>query len=171
LATFVSIKQQYCKKGASLLEFVVTAAIVAILAGFLMKSVWFYQGQAEDVAVRHVVGNVRTALDVKLAQAKLSGKTLDVALLAEENPFNWLKDKPVNYAGEYYAPSDEQIGPGNWCFDRNDKTLVYLLNNRNPLGSSQLKRLKFKVKLLSLPKDNAKPAGASSVGVAFEQQT
>ena len=170
LATFVAIKQQRLQRGFKLFEFAVAAAIFAILVAVLLQRVWFYQGEAERVAVQQVVANVRTALEIKLAQGRLPGRAVDLTLLVEQNPLQWLSDKPPNYAGEYFSPTDQDVAVGNWYFDRHDKTLVYLLNNRNSFGSTELKRLKFKVKLFRLPKSSAKPSGTPDPdGVAFEQ--
>lgn len=166
LARFVSAKQ----RGASLLEFAVAVAVIGILMGLLLQRIWYYQGEAEKAAVEMTVANVRTALEVKVAEAKLPGRSIDFTFLAEENPFNFLKSKPANYAGELFNPSDKEIGEGRWCFDRADKTLVYLLNNRNSFVDAQSKRLKFKVKLFRLPQSLAKPSGTPEPeSVAFEQ--
>jgi general secretion pathway protein G len=163
---FVSAKQ----RGASLLEFAVAVIVVGILSGLLLQRVWYYQGQAEQAAVQLTVANVRTALEIKVTQAKLPGRSEDLTFLAEQNPLNLLKTKPDNYVGELYSPGKDDIGAGNWCFDRTDKTLIYLLNNANSFEDSQSKLLKFKVKLLRLPHSPAKPSGAPGFnGVAFEQ--
>jgi len=162
----VSAKQ----RGASLLEFAVSLIVVAILGGLLLQRLWYYQGEAEQVALKMTVANIRSALEIKVAQAKLPGSSLDLTFLTEENPLNLLKVKPVNYAGELYSPSEEDIGAGNWCFDRSDKSLIYLLNNEKSFEDSQSKLLKFKVKLTRLPQRPAKPSGApDNDGVAFEQ--
>lgn len=146
------------------------AAVLAILFGLLLRTVVFYQEQAELVAVRLVVSNVRAAIDIKVAEAKLPGRKVDFGRLAEQNPLDMLVEKPVNYAGEFFSPDAQEVEPGNWYFDRRDKVLVYLLNNGNSFGGTALKPLKFKVKLLRLPKNSAKPNGASELrGVAFEQ--
>lgn len=165
-ATSVSAKQ----RGASLLEFAVAAAVIGILISVLLQRLWYYQGEAELRAVEMTVANVRTALEMKVVEAKLPGRNRDLTFLAEENPFNLLKDKPVNYVGEFFRPSDNDIGAGNWCFDRADKSLIYLLNNGNSFRDAQSKRLKFKVKLFRLPHSPAKPSGTPATeGVAFEQ--
>lgn len=158
------------QRGASLLEFAVAILVVGILMGLLLQRLWFYQGEAERVAVQMTVANVRAALEIKATQSKLLGRSNDLTLLTEENPLNLLKNKPVNYAGEFFSPSDDDIGEGNWCFDRTDKSLIYLLNFGKSFEDAQTKRLKFKVKLLRLPHSPAKPSGApESAGVAFEQ--
>ena len=166
LTIFVTGKQ----RGASLLEFAVAVAIVGILATILLQRLFYYQGEAERVAVEHTVANVRTALEFKVTQGKLPGGSIDLTILAEQNPLNLLKNKPPNYSGEFFQPADEDIGKGNWCFDRYDKSLIYLLNNGNSFGDAPSKRLKFKVKLFRLPHSPAKPSGAPELdGVAFEQ--
>lgn len=162
--------QRWRQRGASRFEFAVTAAILAILAGVLLERVRFYQEQAELVAVRQVAANIRTALDVKVAQGRLPGHGVDLALLAGQNPIALLDRKPANYLGEYYSPDNAELPVGNWYFDRHDKTLVYLLNKRETFRNASAKLLKFKVKLFRLPTNVAKPPGASdTAGVTFEQ--
>jgi general secretion pathway protein G len=168
LPTFVTAKQ----RGASLLEFGVAVAVIGILMTILLQRIWYYQDEAEQASVQLTVANVRTALEIKVMQGRLPGRSVDLTILAEQNPFNLLIDKPVNYAGEYFSPADSDVAKGNWYFDRSNKTLVYLLNIRNSFGDAQLKRLKFKVKLLRLPYSPAKPSGTpDTLGVAFEQVT
>jgi len=162
----VSAKQ----RGASLLEFAVAVAVIGILIGLLLQRILYYQGEAEKTAVEMTVANVRTALEIKVAEGNLPGRKVDLTVLAEENPFNLLKHKPANYAGELYNPTDKEIGEGKWCFDRADKSLIYLLNNRNSFVDAQSKRLKFKVKLFRLPQSPAKPSATPEPErVAFEQ--
>jgi general secretion pathway protein G len=166
LTIFVTAKQ----RGASLLEFGIGVAVVGILATVLLQRLFYYQGEAERVAVQQTVAHVRGALEIKVAQGKLPGGSIDLLNLAEQNPLNLLKDKPANYAGEFFQPTDSDIGKGNWCFDRYDKSLIYLLNNGNSFVDAPSKRLKFKVKLFRLPHSPAKPSGTPAFeGVAFEQ--
>ena len=166
LAIFVSAKQ----RGASLLEFAVTVTVICILMGLLLQRIWYYQDQAERTAVEMTVANVRTALEIKVAERNFPGRNIDLTVLAEENPFNLLKHRPANYTGELFHPSDKEIGEGKWCFDRADKSLIYLLNNRNSFVDAQSKRLKFKVKLFRLPQSPAKPSATPEPErVAFEQ--
>lgn len=166
LTTFVTGKQ----RGAGLLEFATAVVIVGILMTILLQRVFYYQGEAERVAVEHTVANLRVALEIKVTQGRLPGGSMDLTALTEQNPLNLLKNKPSNYAGELFEPTDSDIGEGNWCFDRSDKTLIYLLNNANSFEDAQSKRLKFKVKFLRLPHRPAKPSGTpESTGVAFEQ--
>ncbi|MYM26131.1 hypothetical protein GTP46_26215 [Duganella sp. FT135W] len=159
LAMFVSAKQ----RGASLLEFAVTVSVIGILMALLLQRIWYYQDEAEKAAVEMTVANVRAALEIKVVEAKLPGRSIDLTIFTEENPLNLLKSKPANYAGELFNPNDKDIGAGNWCFNRTDKSLIYLLNKRISFVDAQSKRLKFKVKLFYLPQS---PEPGS---VAFEQ--
>ena len=166
LERFVSAKQ----RGASLLEFAICVSVIGILGALLLQRIWYYQGEAEHAAVQMTVANVRSALEIRVAQAKLPGRSEDLTFLTEQNPLDLLKVKPANYVGELYSPGREDIGEGNWCFDRTNKTLVYLLNNENSFEDSQSKLLRFKVKLLRLPHRPAKPSDAPGFNsVAFEQ--
>jgi general secretion pathway protein G len=163
-------RQRNRQFGASLIEFAVGASVIGILLTILLQRVWFYQGEAERTAVQQTIANVRAALDIKMAQSKLPGRSINLTLLAEQNPFDLLVDKPVNYLGEFFAPVERDFEAGNWYFDRRDKILVYLLNNANSFESAPTKHLKFKVKLLRLPNSPAKPLEPSAKdGISIEQ--
>ena len=167
---FVATKQQRLQQGFKLSEFAVAVCVLGILATLLLQRMWIYQSEAEEVAVRHVAANIRTALEIRLAQGQIPGQALDLTKLSQQNPLDLLTNKPSNYLGELSSPRESDVTPGYWYFDRNDHSLIYLLNYRNGFGSAQLKRLKFKVKLLRLPKNPVKPSAAPEpVGVAFEQ--
>jgi hypothetical protein len=169
-ASFVSVQQQGRQGGAGLMEFAVSAAVVAILAGMLLSRLYSYQGEAERVAMLYTVSGIRSALQLKQAQAHLPERALNLAQLAEKNPLELLDRKPKNYLGEFYSPDVRELAPGNWYFDRDSKILVYLLNERGVFGDSSLKQLQFKVKLLRLPMSPAKPSSAPEIpGATLEQ--
>lgn len=159
------------QRGYSVLEFVVALAVVAILMAVLLNRMAYYQAEAERVSLQATVANLRSALQIRLVASKLPQSTVNLTMLTEENPFTWLKDKPVNYAGEYFSPTDAQIGKGNWCYDRRDKSVVYLLNNPESFSGAKANRLKFKVKLLHLLNSSgaAENAAGTVVGIDIEQ--
>ncbi|MBJ7313588.1 type II secretion system protein [Rugamonas sp. CCM 8940] len=169
-ARTVSIQQQRRQGGAGLMEFAVSASVVAILAAMLLSRLYSYQGEAERVAMQYTVSAIRSVLQLKQAQARLPEHPLNLAQLAEQNPLELLDRKPRNYLGEFYSPDVRELAPGNWYFDRDRKILVYLLNERSVFGDSSLKQLQFKVKLLRLPLSPAKPSSAPEMsGATLEQ--
>jgi prepilin-type N-terminal cleavage/methylation domain-containing protein len=132
-------------KGFSLFELVVSLIIFAVLASVLLMRTLQYQEDAERQSVQRTVNVLRTALQTRLAKGGAILRPAALAHILEENPFDWLDQKPVNYLGEYYSPELEEMPVGNWVFDRRDKTLVYLLSGHRNFSFSASKFLKFKV--------------------------
>lgn len=158
-------------RGFTLFELAVSVAIIGILAAALLQRVVFYQGQAELAAMDQMVGSLRTALHLKAANLYVQHREGELVKLLDENPVDWLAEKPKNYAGEYFSPAKQQVQAGSWYFDRTDKTLVYLLNNTESFREGRPNVLKFKVKLLRAPFDEegrAKTPGTIE-GVVLEQ--
>jgi general secretion pathway protein G len=114
-------------KGFSFLELVIVIAIIAILTALFMNRALFYQEQAEKAAMEQVAGAIQSALIMQYGLILTRGKPSDVAILARDNPINWLQKKPHNYAGEFYAPTPQSAEPGNWLFDLKTRNLVYLV--------------------------------------------
>jgi hypothetical protein len=98
-----------------------------------------------------LIGTLRSALHLQIADRLVKGKTGEFKQLADQNPMNWLAEKPKNYAGEYYTPKPGMIAAGNWYFDLQDKDLVYLANNYAHLhtAAGEGNRLRFRTKLIT----------------------
>lgn len=139
------------KLGFTLIELAVVVAIVGILAAALLRSVVFYQEQAEKTAMEQLLGTLRSALHLQTAGLLVRSDLTGIRRLADQNPMDWLAEKPGNYAGEYYAPKPGMVESGNWYFDLQNKNLVYLANNHAHLhtapGESNL--IRFQVKLVT----------------------
>ena len=79
--------------------------------------------------------NIRTGLRYKVADLILANRASEIPTLADENPMNWLGERPPNYLGELdSAPADEP--KGQWYFDRRNRELVYTVNNRRHFSPS-----------------------------------
>jgi general secretion pathway protein G len=154
------------ESGFTLYEFAVAAGVLAALVGLLLVRTLFYQDEAEQAAVRQVVSNLRLALTLRVNELSGQEGKRGLKLLLEENPLDWLAEKPRNYLGEYYSPELKEIPPGNWVFDRRDKCLIYLLSDHKSFSSGASNLLKFKVEFAQLPFVNGKsrnrPAEAAS---------
>jgi type II secretory pathway pseudopilin PulG len=158
--------------GFTLYEFAIVAGVLGALVGVLLLRTQFYQDEAEQVAVRQVVSSLRIALTLRAAEVGAKEGQRGLLRLVEENPLDWLAEKPRNYFGEYYSPELKEIPAGNWVFDRRDKCLIYLLKDHKSSSLSASNLLKFKVEFAQLPKENGKsrnrPAEATT-GVVLSQ--
>jgi general secretion pathway protein G len=63
---------------------------------------------------------------------------------------NWLAEKPGNYMGEYFNPKSEEIPPGSWYFDLQDRSLAYALNQSEHFTSEngRVNLIRFRLKIL-----------------------
>jgi|SRR5882724_10992776 len=115
--------------GASHLEFIVSFVLFAIFLIVFMERAFYYQAVAEKTALEMTVANMRTGLRYKVADLMLKNRMSEIPTLADENPMNWLEERPENYLGEFdVAP---QTGTtGKWYYDRRGHELVYTVNNR-----------------------------------------
>ncbi|HEX9174272.1 MAG TPA: type II secretion system protein [Telluria sp.] len=156
--------------GFTLIESAVVAALFAIFVAILISRVHSYHAEAERVAAEQLVGTIRTALQVRAAKAVIESGDQGLLPLLEENPLGWLQEKPANYLGEYYAPEHADLPPGNWYFDRADRTLVYLFGSTKSFSSRTSIFLKFKVKFTRSPTPaELNRRTRNSTGLVFDQ--
>ena len=139
------------QRGFTLIEVAVVAVIFAILIGSLLTRVVFYEEQSERLAVKQTLGILRSAMDLQMADRLLHPSLRPMSQLAGDNPMNWLAKLPPNYVGEYAAPKPGTITRGNWYFDTNDHTLIYLPTYGDHLQTApgENGRLRFRVRLSS----------------------
>jgi prepilin-type N-terminal cleavage/methylation domain-containing protein len=160
------------QEGFTLLELMVVACIVAVLATVLLNRVRFYQKMAEKTAVEQTVAVMQSALQLRVASLIVSNR-LDAAVdLAQQNPMQWLAQKPNNYAGEYFDQLPEEDVSGRWYFDLKERNLVYFVRSAVKEKDAELPQLRFKTNLLlaasSFPVAE-RPAGKAIEGVVLEQ--
>lgn len=138
-------------KGFTLIEFIIVISIIVILAGLFLVRVPFYQEQAEKAAMQQVEGAIQSALVLRYGKLMTSGAVNEKELsrLANDNPINWLQQKPKNYAGEYYAPSPRAVAPGQWVFDLQSRDLIYVVDHGDYFtpGRDGNKWIRFHVRL------------------------
>jgi prepilin-type N-terminal cleavage/methylation domain-containing protein len=161
--------------GFTLLEVAVVAVIIAIMATILMNRVLFYQKVAEKTATEQTIGIMRSALHLQFASLIARNRVEDTQYLVGQNPMNWLAEKPGNYAGEFFGNAAESVVSGQWYFDLQDRSLVYLVHNHPNFSEATQNRpqLRYQVKLVLDVKDfpvNGGPiAGKTIAGVVLEQ--
>ena len=79
----------------------------------------------------------------------INGRDGEIESLRNENPINWLQEKPDNYVGEFYADAYARVRPGSWYYDLSLRELVYVLNlgaNFKP-GPDGRKWVRFRVRI------------------------
>lgn len=111
--------------GFTLIELVLVIGLVAAFAAVALEKLLRYQEMAEKVAMEHTVGVLRSALALRFAGRVASGMGIDTSGIAEENPMDWLAQRPDNYLGALYDPAYPDVPKGNWYFDRKTAELVY----------------------------------------------
>jgi prepilin-type N-terminal cleavage/methylation domain-containing protein len=119
------------QRGFTLLELIVVITIIVLLMGFFLDRALYYMEQAEKTAMEEVAGSIQSALTMQYGQALTRGKSSDIAALAQDNPMNWLQERPRNYGGEFFDPAPQAVESGNWMFDLKSRDLVYVIRNAN----------------------------------------
>jgi len=110
-------------------------ALMGIFLGVLLERALYYQEYAEKTAMESTVENIRTGLRYKVADLILANRMSEIPALADENPMDWLAERPPNYLGELdWVPADEP--QGQWYFDKRNRELVYTVNNRRHFSPS-----------------------------------
>lgn len=96
-------------------EWAVVALVVLGLIAFYTQHSRRLQGQAELAAVRATVGALRSALVIEHLRQVVAGER--ASMQVPPNPFDLLKQPPLNYSGVRSASSVRQPLPGHWFFD------------------------------------------------------
>lgn len=157
------------EQGFTLIELVVAITIIVALMGLFLNRFTYYQERAEKVAMESVAGTLQSALTMQYGQMLTRGKIADLPALAQDNPMNWLQQKPRNYAGEFYALTPQAVDSGNWVFDLKSRDLVYVLRNSHYFqpGKDGMKWIRFHVapnyEVSPLPSLRDEPAQLSGV--------
>ena len=117
-------------RGFTLIELVLVVLLVGTLAAYLYKQVSYYQERAELVAMEQTAGAFRSGLQYRVAAYLVSRHPDELVQLSRENPVNWLADKPSNYAGAFFGEPPTEVKAGDWYYDLQNNTMVYLVRQK-----------------------------------------
>ena len=149
--------------GASFVEFAVSIALMGIVVGVLLERVLYYQEYAEKAAMESTAENIRTGLRYKVADLILANRASEIPSLADENPMNWLGERPPNYLGELEsAPADE--AKGKWHFDKRNRELVYTVNNRRHFSPSLYRDFSVRYRVMRISAGAVTDSSPKSAG-------
>lgn len=135
--------------GFTLFELIVVVCIVALLAAILFNRLRLYEEAAEKAAMQQTAAAIKSALQMRVAAYMISGRDNEIENLRNENPINWLQEKPADYAGEFYADAYARVRPGSWYFDITRRELIYVVNladNFKP-GADARKWVRYRVRI------------------------
>ena len=149
-------------QGFTLFELLVVIAIIGTLGAVLLDRVLRYQEYAEKTAMEQTAGILRSALHLQLAEYLVRGKWQDVEKMALSNPMDWLAEKPENYLGEYLYPKPGEIPPGNWYFDLENRTLIYLVRSDRHFVADGEDRKWVRYQVSPVYGDNGKESGLAA---------
>jgi type II secretory pathway pseudopilin PulG len=133
--------------GSSLFELGVALIIVSVLAAVLLSRLGYYKEMLEKAAMESTLRNIKTGLQVHLAELIVTNRQAQAIRLESENPIQWLDEKPLNYGGSYRTPPNA----GTWYFDAGTHELVYVVNTGNRLEldtGAGPKQVRFRARLL-----------------------
>lgn len=137
------------QKGFTLLELVVVIIIISILGLFAIDRIFVIRHAAEQAAVKQLVGTIKSALGLEVAQHALNGNMAAVVKLQKTNPILLLSQSPNNYIGQKDDPT-HITKPGVWYFDKKQKALIYNVTYKENFKTSLkgLPRIRYRIKLI-----------------------
>jgi len=144
-------------QGISKFEFMIVVALFGILATFLLNRLSYYEEQAEKTNMEATERAIKNALRVQMAMLLIKGRVQDYALLAQQNPLDWLEPKTVKDNDPSGTVKTDWTLPDAWSFDVASRTLVYSVKHGDYFepDSAGQKRVRWQVKLvLDSPNDN-----------------
>lgn len=100
--------------------------LVAILFTVAANRLWGLQVLAEQTAMDTVIGNLRSALGMKVAELFTKGDMAGLRALEGSNPMALLAQTPENYLGEQAGQAARR---GSWIYRPGDRMLVYRVKN------------------------------------------
>ena len=116
-------------RGFTLFEFSIAALVLSAVAILFYHKLLFYQEQSEKAAMERTVQSIESALRMRHAQLFSMDRAGNIAVLAQDNPIDWLLTKPSNYIGLRSGPLGAKDTRGSWYYDENRKLLVYAVKH------------------------------------------
>jgi prepilin-type N-terminal cleavage/methylation domain-containing protein len=136
--------------GFSLLELVIVIVIISVLMVLAISRLLALMVDAERTAMETVAGTLRSAIGMKVAESIVKSKVKDLPAFEGSNPMALLAETPHNYLGELDGADPAKLEDGNWYFDQQDRTLVYLVRHKGFFsgGLTDPPRARFALRLV-----------------------
>ncbi|MGZ3236522.1 MAG: type II secretion system protein [Burkholderiaceae bacterium] len=129
MPSLARIQKTFCTRslrGFSLLELMVSVMVISVAGIILLNRLSYYQEMAEKADMEYTISALKSALRMRMATLMIEGRAQEFRSLAQENPMDWLEQKPANYL-TLELPHDPRFTlAGHWYFDSAKRVLVYL---------------------------------------------
>lgn len=114
-------------RGSSRLELLVAATVIGVFAAVLLDRLAFYQEAAEKARVEYTISILKSALRMQMATMLAEGRAGDYALLARQNPLDWLEETATDskYVSVAAGSTAAKKMAGHWQFEADSRTLTY----------------------------------------------
>lgn len=150
-------------RGVSLLEFAVAVIVIGILSGILLDRLHYYQERAEKADMEYTIGAIKSALRLRMAVMLVEGHAQQFNLLLQENPMDWLDEKPRNYRGVLSGAGRGAMQPGAWYFDRDARVLLYIVDQGAHFQANSEGRKLVRLRVEAV-RNQAEPASELGLG-------
>jgi general secretion pathway protein G len=129
---------------------VVSLTLVAVLVGVFLDRALYYREQAEKSAMEQVALDLRSSVNLRVAELVLENRFADLIPLAAQNPMDLLAQKPSNYLGILDRRRKKEVVTGNWYFDDGSKEVVYYVDSGRYFAPDEEGRMRvaWRVKLV-----------------------
>ncbi len=137
-------------RGFSLLELVIALLLVAVLIGVFLDRTLYYRELAEKSAMEQVALDLRSSVNLRVAELVLESRFADLGPLAAQNPMDLLQRKPQNYRGVLTGANTQAVVTGNWYFDNTSQEVVYYVDSGRYFAPDEEGRMRaaWRVKLV-----------------------
>jgi prepilin-type N-terminal cleavage/methylation domain-containing protein len=122
------------QRGFTLIELVVVLVVLSLLAAVAVPKFIEVTKQAEASAVRGVLGNLRSALSLRMAQGLINGEELAQWSASgtgsvSDDPLYPMQDLLIDRPEQYLGVIPNSDNRGAWYDDANTHEVVYVLKN------------------------------------------
>lgn len=111
--------------------------VFGIIAGVLLDRLRFYQEAAEKADMEFAIRAIKSELRIRMASMLIQGHAHEYASLVGKNPVEWMIQKPANYLGSLRRGEMPRAIPGNWYFDEEMHSLVYLVRTGSHFAADE----------------------------------
>ena len=103
--------------------------MATVLIGVFLDRALYYRELAEKSAMEQVAQDLRSSVNLRVAELALDNRFAELAQLPGQNPMDLLARKPQNYRGVMGSPGVQEVVTGGWYFDLTSQEVVYFVDS------------------------------------------